>query len=196
MKDYSQGKIYVLRTPSGLQYVGSTTSTLGIRLSNHRSSYDAWVDGRAACWTSSFLLFDDAGNDVVIELLEDYPCASDKELRRQEGHWQQTIQGGCVNMRIAGRTFGEYRETNKVREHERVMMWRENNRDRYLAYIANYTIANKERIRARQAQRFKCECGADVRRNEVSKHRRALKHLNFVARRHRLQKLFQYFKKQ
>ena len=49
--------------------------------------------------------------DAYIELIEDFPCNSKKELNRREG--QHIRNNDCVNKNIAGRTKKEWNLDNK-----------------------------------------------------------------------------------
>lgn len=191
-KDFSRGKVYRLIAPSGLQYVGSTQQPrLSDRLRNHREKYRRWKKGLDRNYISSYELFEEDYDGVVIELLESYPCNGIDELHKREGHWIRTIEGGCVNRRVSGRTDAEYYEANRERIRARHAEWYAENRERIQArdaeyyaanaerlraYQAEYRAANRERERAQAAKRIVCECGAEVRRTSMARHRRTAKH--------------------
>lgn len=107
MPNYSQGKIYKLtNTTTGEVYIGSTTKTLNTRLNGHKSK-------RNTC--SSKKLFE-SGGDVIIELLENYPCDSKKRLETRERHYisdyaQRISLDKCVNQ--IGRMTRSERMTKK-----------------------------------------------------------------------------------
>ena len=62
-------KIYAIRGPSGLPYIGSTTKTLNVRLSRHKTQYKTFLDGKYND-ISVFHLFEEHGADnCSIELL-------------------------------------------------------------------------------------------------------------------------------
>ena len=92
--DYSQGKIYKL-TAGDLTYYGSTTITLNKRFTQHEQ--DAKNNNNRA----SQKLFE-TGEKVIIELIEDYPCKSKRELLLREGYYHLNFE--CVNKNIAGRS--------------------------------------------------------------------------------------------
>ena len=89
MNDYDDGKIYILYILGFEEYgyVGSTIYDLKKRYIHHRDI--------KSC--SSKILFDD-GNDVVIKLLENYPCNNRKELLARERYWKEQYPE-CVNIR-------------------------------------------------------------------------------------------------
>jgi len=146
--DYKNGRIYRLVSPSALQYVGSTTQPLYKRKSVHKSK---WKSGTNL--TKSTMLFEDAkanGGDVEIFLLEEFPCQNKEQLYARERHWIETIEGGCVNKVIPGRTSKEYREANREAHNQRQKAYREANREaisqRQKAYFEAYREANREAI--------------------------------------------------
>ena len=148
MPNYSNGKIYVLRTPSGLQYVGSTTQKLCSRKAGHKQDYNKWKNGKRE-YISSFKLYEEG--DVVIVLLEEFPCENVEQLGAREQHWIRTIGGGCVNMRIPQRTRQEYYEENKDRLKQQQREYYEANKDRISEYQKTYHNeyyeANKDRLK-------------------------------------------------
>ena len=99
-KDYKNGKIYCTRNNINDDiYVGSTTQPLSKRMAKHR------VDAKREIKMHS--IFYSKVNELgierfYIELLEDYPCESLKQLRKREGEFIREI--GTLNHHIAGRT--------------------------------------------------------------------------------------------
>ena len=112
--EYNNSKIYKLWVNETDDiYIGSTCSTLTKRLCGHKSCYKRWKDGKKEKYKTSFKLFE-IGN-VMIELVEAYPCKCKDELRAREGFYIR--QEECVNKVVAGRDHKEYlkkyREDNK-----------------------------------------------------------------------------------
>ena len=73
---YLQGKIYELYSPRlpNLKYIGSTTTELDARFSKHKSRPN----------NEHMCKFMNKYSDVVINLIEDYPCLSEDELKYRE----------------------------------------------------------------------------------------------------------------
>jgi len=84
MSDYSTGKIYKIFVEGADEfcYIGSTIITLTQRLSKHKSL--ALSDAQYKFASAPFF---QEGNNVLIELLEDYPCNSKQELLTREAYW-------------------------------------------------------------------------------------------------------------
>jgi len=86
--DFSKSKIYIIRSPSTEKvYVGSTCSTLTVRFSEHKSGWKRWVkkvekNKDYTSYNSSFDII--RYGDAFIELLEEYPCVDNTELRKRE----------------------------------------------------------------------------------------------------------------
>jgi hypothetical protein len=150
---YDNGKIYEL-VYKDKRYIGSTTMTLKDRYSRHKSD---WVKGESKC--TSRVLFEIAkvdGGTVVINLVEDYPCVSRKELEVRERFHMEQCQDR-VNERIPGRSLAEIAE-----------------------YLAEYYEANKDKIAERKAIKVKCECGVTHRRYDKALHDKSKRHIDYL----------------
>jgi hypothetical protein len=111
MPDYSKGKIYSIRSHQTDDiYIGSTVTTLSLRLSEHKSKYKHNILSSAS---RELLKYD----DVYIELIEEYPCDNKEQLNKREG--EHIRNNKCVNKVIAGRTQKEYNEEHK----EEIKTW-------------------------------------------------------------------------
>ena len=104
---YINGKIYkILNTETDDVYVGSTCMALSDRLKYHKTAYPKKL-GRKL-----YKLMDLIGAELFYtELIENFPCETKDELRKQEGHHIRLIGG--LNMCIAGRDKQEYKTENK-----------------------------------------------------------------------------------
>lgn len=102
--DYSKGKIYVVFVKDKPEkiYIGSTTWILKKRLYHHRDQ--AKSVNQTKCASSE--LFEN-NNEVVIELIEDFPCASKRELEVRERYWIEFHKDRCINKNIPTRDWKE-----------------------------------------------------------------------------------------
>ena len=187
MPDYKNGKIYKLWSPEGNEiYIGSTTNSLAKRLGYHKKTNNT---------TCGKYLFENY-TDVRIELIEQYSCNNKMELNKREG--EHIRANYCLNKKIAGRTkqkyyedniekIKEWREANKEKIAEKAKEYREKNKEKLAEYreankdkIAEkrkeWSQANKEKLNERDSQKIVCECGCEVRRDSIAKHRRTNKH--------------------
>ena len=158
MSDYSQGKIYILKSKNTEDvYIGSTKYTLEERFHTHMLNYYQYKRGYKKYCTSFEII---KHKEPYIELIELYPCESREELRKKEGEYQLKIE--CVNKLIAGRTIEEYREDNKeilsqkAKEYqsrpeikERLKKYRAipEIRERNNQYSKEYRVKNKEELK-------------------------------------------------
>ena len=165
MKDYSNGKIYCIRSHQTDDiYIGSTIQPLSRRFGNHKKTYKYWMDGKSNFMTSFEIL---KYNDCYIELLEKYPCNDKSELERREGKYIREMD--CVNKHIAGRTKKEYYQNNKEKiqeQHkeyyqnnkekiqEQHKEWCQNNKDKMQEYKKEYYQNNKEKIEQQKKEKY------------------------------------------
>ena len=143
MPNYQNGKIYKLWTPEGdCTYIGSTTQPLAVRLGGHKRESNA---------TCSKYLFSKY-TDIRIELMEDYPCNNKEQLNRREGEIIRATD--CINKQIAGRTYKEYYETNKVKIAEQQKKYKEDNKTKIAEYQKNHYEKNKTKILEYQKKQY------------------------------------------
>ena len=94
------GKIYKISV-DGLTYYGSTIQSLKQRFSLHKSQYKRWKSGikyESKC--ASFDIFDKYGIDkLTIELVEEYPCETKKDLLIREQYYHDNMV--CINVKRA-----------------------------------------------------------------------------------------------
>jgi hypothetical protein len=111
MSSYLSSKIYkifIKDSPDSGVYIGSTTLPLVLRFGVHRTQFQSSPTGAGCC--RSWKLFQEAREkeqEVVIELLEEYPCESIHELRLREAYHIRNTPG-VINKKIPGRTPVEY----------------------------------------------------------------------------------------
>jgi hypothetical protein len=149
MPNYQNAKIYKLWSPEGDDiYIGSTTILLSARKAKHK-----FGDGSV-----SKILFEKY-TDVRIELLECCPCDNKEELAKKEGEYIRNNK--CVNKQIPLRTHKEHYQDNKEYK---------------LNYQKEYIEKNKEKIKERKSTRVTCECGIEVRKNDIARHRKSQRH--------------------
>ena len=126
MVNYLNGKIYrLVCNDTGKQYIGSTTTFLSTRLSQHKKLLK---DGRSG--TSKEIL--ENGNYSIV-LIEDYPCDRKEQLLMRERFFIETME--CINKKIPLQTHHE---------------WYMNHRDEYIARQMVWNNANKDKLREYQ----------------------------------------------
>ena len=131
-------------------------------------------------------------DNYYIELLERYPCDSEQELRRREGHFHKTVD--CVNKYIAGRTRAEYYQNNKETISEKNKQYYQNNKATICENAKQYQQDNKERIKEQKKQyrqenkakiseqrskKYDCECGGKYTLSAKARHFKTNKHQKY-----------------
>jgi uncharacterized protein (DUF433 family) len=192
MPEYKNGKIYKIWSPShdDLQYIGSTTQELCMRMCAHRKDYKKYLKGKYHFVTSfDILKFD----DCRIDLLEYFPCNSKVELCKKEG--EMIKNNVCVNKIIPGRTINEWRQDNKEKIKEGLKNYRNQNKEKIKEVLKNYRNQNKEKIkeghknyrnqnkeliREKAKVKMTCECGIILRKHNKVRHYKSLKHIKYM----------------
>jgi hypothetical protein len=145
---YQSGKIYQIKSNhTDKVYIGSTTKPLSFRLLQHISLYALYNENKGHYYTSFDII---KHGDASVELYEDFPCTSKKELLECESAIIRLLGDKCVNIRVDNRTKSE--------------------RD------SRYWNKNKESIKERKKKPFLCECGSTVRTSDVARHLKSKKH--------------------
>lgn len=171
MPDYAAGKIYRLWSANCEEvYIGSTTQTLHGRYRGHK------CDAKKNKNNSSKIVI--ASGGAVIELVENFPCESKKELERREGEIIRSTD--CCNKCIAGRTdkewcadntgyYQQYRLDNAVEIAEYQQQYRITNADHIAEYQQQYQIDNREKIREQKRQ-YQIDNAVQIREQQRQNH--------------------------
>ena len=163
MTNYSNGKIYKIEPIQGGDiYIGSTTKKyLCERMTKHRTDYKRWKSQQMNK-LMVFDIFEKYGIDKCkIVLIESFHAKNKEELLSREAHYIRTLE--CVNKHIPNRSRKEWEEDN----HEKLHQYRE-----------NYYENNKEAIIARLKEAVVCECGCEVWKCNLIRHKKTKKHLD------------------
>ena len=157
---YQNGKIYKLVCDkSPLVYYGSTIKPLSRRLTHHKVS---------KCCSSRELF--KLGN-VSIELVEEYPCNSKKELQERERIYIEFMLNNfnhkiICNKVIPGRTAEEWRIDNRDEISKKRKEHYKANRDNVNERSKKYYRANREKANERSREYHKAN---REKHNEQSK---------------------------
>lgn len=136
-KDYSKGKIYVIRNNiDDRTYIGSTCQTLSQRMTQHRQNIKDLKKNSTKLYQAMIEL---GIENFYIELIEEYACETQEQLRKREGENIRSYQS-TMNQAIAGRSAKE---------------WYYDNIDINHAKAKEYREANKDKISLRQAEHYK-----------------------------------------
>lgn len=145
--DYADGKIYRIVVGDSYYY-GSTVLSLSQRLYGHKAYCE-----RNPCVKVYAKIQEVGWDSVVIELVEDYPCESNTELRQRETTYINLSDPLCLN------TYRAYcsEEEGKERDAEALKKWRENNKEYTTNYGKEYRVLHppteEQKIEMRDYQR-------------------------------------------
>lgn len=181
--DYSKGKIYCIRNHVNDEvYVGSTRQPLSSRMAEHRRCLTKEKEKHRPL----YVLMSELGVEhFYIELIEEFPCNNKEQLCKREGHYIREM--GSLNKVIPGRENKEWYEQNKekILEHrkeyreqnkDKIKEYYEQNKNKIKEYIKNYCEQNKDKIKEYRSEKIACDiCGANVRRDNMSTHKRSIK---------------------
>ena len=160
MPNYQDGKIYSIRSNQTEKlYIGSTTQQLYKRFSKHKG-----LDN--ICSSKEIMKYEDA----YIELIEEFPCNSKKELHRQEGF--HIMNNYCINKIVAGRTYAEYRAFTIQSRKEYIKLYRERNKQEIIEKNKLYKEQNKEKISKQNKEYYEKNKEKIAEYNEKNKERK------------------------
>ena len=171
MVNYEEGKIYKIVTPHSKKvYIGSTcTPTLARRLAKHKTDYDQYKQGKRKTGFSSFQLLDLGDCDIV--LLENYPCENKDELRARERYWLEKTKN-TVNQLCPIRSQEEHKQYYK----DYLTTYYQENKQKWLEYAKK----RRNKINAYNSSKVTCQCGTEVTRNKLSRHKKTTKHRDLM----------------
>ena len=143
---YNNSMIYTIRSPhTNKFYIGSTTQRLCKRFTNHKSSYNAYVNN-IGNYITSFKIIE--LGDSYIELLERFDCEDKNELEKREGELMRLHKDLCINKQIAGRTIKQYHIDNVDKRKQYDI----DNADKIKQQKKQYYADNLESIKLRNKQ--------------------------------------------
>jgi hypothetical protein len=156
---YSEGKIYKLYVLGAEEfpYIGSTICDLGRRFGLHKDQAKSETQKKTA---SSQMFQDD--NEVVIELIEAFPCSTKIELETRERYWLQQFPD-AININTPTRTWRERWEANKGHNLKKHREWLEANKEHTKEYMAGRKDISKAQEKARY------DAGYKEKRSEAKK---------------------------
>lgn len=171
MTAFSYGKIYKLISDNTDKiYIGSTCSSLTLRLIKHKHNYNCFLKGKGSSVSSYPLL--SLGN-VKILLLEKFPCETKKQLNARERYFIEQHRDICLNKTILTRTPKEYVEDhrdaitkyqkkynadyyqkNKIEMQKKMLIYNNKNKISKKEYDKLYNTLNKDKIREKKKQYY------------------------------------------
>jgi len=116
-------------------------------------------------------------NMVIIDELKN---VTKIESRQKEEEWRVKLNANLNSVKCY-----TSEEEKKYRMGELKKQYREDNKEQLTKYYKGWAEKNKDIIlkkdRERSAIKVKCECGCEIRRDSLSKHKRSKKHIELMS---------------
>ncbi len=152
MPNYQNGKIYKITSPSTDKiYIGSTTQPLCKRFSDHKSIFNTGIIKSS----SAIIIYE----DCQIELIEECPCNTKKELLLREQYYMNLYRESLVNklnpignkkedsIRFKNsQKYKDWYETNKETLNEKKRICHHKNKEKNNERSRKYTEDHKEEL--------------------------------------------------
>ena len=138
---YKNAKIYrLVNNVDGLEYIGSTTSTLVKRKCEHKSCAKNKADRRVYKHLNKV-----GWDNVEIVLVKNYACNNKEELNAEERRVIDEMKPE-LNKVLPTRTDLEWREANKVKIAEKKREYNQANKEKLAETKREYETKNKDKI--------------------------------------------------
>ena len=123
--------------------------------------------------------------------IEKYPCNDEREASSRERQWYEQLHAE-LNMIVPNRTFEQWRQDNKEIIKQKKKEWNKNNKQYYIdyrkktkektkQYNKEYQKKNKIEIYKIRKQKIFCECGAQIRKTNITIHQQTKKHQRLLS---------------
>jgi len=197
MPNYSKGCIYMIKKQDDFNnenvYIGSTCNFIR-RKHMHKSSCNNENDKIYNLKLYKYIRENDGWDAWVMTKIIDYPCSNKSELNIMERNYIDSYKS-TLNCYIPTRTIKEYYNDNKTEIAEQHKQYRkdnvdkiakyqkeyiQNNKEKLSKYKKEYRESNKNKILEKRKERVICDnCGCESSKNDLAKHKRTQKCLNF-----------------
>ena len=152
-------------------YVGSTTNFRKRRCLHKFHCTNSKSEGHNFA-VYQFIRANGGWDDWEMIKLFDVTVKDKEALQKIE---RQCIEdyGGTLNKQLPGRTPKEWRKDNKEYKQHYCKSWREKNKEHIKAYY--------EKNKAKRSAQVQCECGHEVSRRSLLRHKTTTKHIQLMA---------------
>jgi hypothetical protein len=171
------GRVYRIVAIEGPEvYVGSTLLATRDRFIQHKGQYKRWKNGKSnGC--SVYELFDKYGVDNCrMILIKEYEVEDRQHLEVYETLWVKKMKAINKYEPCGGLLLKQYKKQYCEANKEKNKQYREANSNKLKEQKRRYYEANKEKILEQKKQIITCECGAELRYNNIPEHRKTKTH--------------------
>jgi hypothetical protein len=166
------GRVYkIIHNQSDIVYIGSTKNELRYRWKEHKKSFQKWVTDKEKQGTCSiYPYFEKYGTESFkIILVKEYEVCDKKHLEAKEQLWINKLR--CINQRNLLPLPTKVQQKNKYLK----------KRDHYLSKQKNYRETHEEQIKNKKTLKTFCDCGANVLKDGLARHKRSKKHQESIS---------------
>jgi len=184
MPDYIKSVIYTIKSKDNI-YVGSTVNFRS-RKNDHKSNITN--ENHKAYNFKLYKTIRDNDGEWDMQPHSIFPCVSKLELTIEEERIRQLLTAD-MNMKscgsgLAGLTKSDYNKQyheqnrDKIREQRKQpnKQYYDQHRDEICEKKKQYYEQNRDEIKEKNRQKVTCECGCDVVKYNLSRHRKSPKH--------------------
>jgi len=171
-------------------YVGQTTD-FRKRKNNHKVSCNNQT-AKGYNYNVYQFIRDNGGWDNwnMIEI-EKYNAIDGNDAKKRERFWIEELKA-ILNCKIPTRLQKEYYENNK----QKIKIYRNNHKEDRKKHDKKYYENNKEIINEKKkeyhqqnieyfkeyySEKIKCDCGCEIRKSDLTRHKRTKKHINLMS---------------
>ena len=181
MPDYSKAMIYKIKHNEDYDddniYIGSTCNLIRRRC-QHKYCCNNENDPKYNKPLYQYIRENSGWDAFILIKIHDYKCNSKNELEIEERRMIDMLKPK-LNKIIPTRSLKEYYEDNREVLLEKKREYDKANKQVILEKAKQYNRANKEIISEKRKEKCKCDiCGAEVRKSDLSQHKRTKKCLS------------------
>ena len=198
MVDYKNACIYKIccKDPNIKDvYIGSTCNLIR-RRAEHKSYCYNKKNSKYILPVYRFIRDHGGWDNWIVLKIKDTPCDNKDELRLKEREEFEKI-GAKLNSQYPQRSAKEYNSSPETKEQskkwyiehkeeilEKMKVKYNENKEEFIEKVKKYNEKNREKILENQREKGKekveCPCGSVVSRSNLSKHKKSLKHQNYL----------------
>jgi hypothetical protein len=155
-------------------YIGSTTNFTQ-RKQSHKKNCNNPNNSHYNIKVYQFIRDNGGWSNWDMIIFEEVNCENKLELLKIERKYIEKYNNS-LNIAVPSRTNTEYKKDNKDKIKEQSKKYHEANRDKILEKQKKYREANKEKLK----EKITCDCGSEVVKSTIQRHKRTKKHQNFI----------------
>jgi|TARA_B110001450_G_C17526396_1_gene442753 hypothetical protein len=177
MPDYSKSVIYIIRSKHNI-YVGSTTD-FKTRKYHHKGNITN--ENCKAYNRKLYKTIRQNAGEWDMQPHSIFPCNSKMELTIEEERIRQLLKAD-MNSQSCGTGLTrleynkQYHTQHRVEMVQYIKQYNEQHRDEICEQKKQYREQHREEIKEKKRQKVTCECGCDVVKYNLSRHRKSPKH--------------------